>query len=279
MKIAHWIIVPRQPIFKLNLKELLEYKYLLSQLVYRDFTASYKQTILGPAWLIVHPLITTLIFTIVFGKIIKISTNDLPQPVFYLSGIICWNYFSECLLRTSTVFKDNATTFSKVYFPRIVVPISISISMFYRMVIHLLLLLAVIVIHKDHQYEFNLLKVISIVPLLIFLLAILGIGLGLIIACLTVRYKDLNFVIVFLLQLTMYTTTVIFPLNAAPSEMKAFIQANPITPIIEIFRFALFSTGDPNFGTLTYSLLIGILIFSIGFVAFNRVEKTFVDSM
>jgi lipopolysaccharide transport system permease protein len=273
-----WRIIPQEPIFTLRLRELFQFRYLLSQLVYRDLIASYKQTILGPAWLIVHPLITTLIFTIVFGKIVKISTDGLPQPLFYLSGIICWNYFSECLIRTSTVFKDNANIFGKVYFPRIIVPISLAVSMFFRLVIHMLLLLLVMLFYSN-QYNQNILTSIAIIPLLIITIALLGVGLGLIIACLTIKYKDLNFVIVFSLQLTMYTTTVIFPLNSAPKNMVSLIRANPMTTIIESFRHALFNTGTLEIVPLGYSLICGLLFFSIGFVAFNRMEKTFIDSI
>lgn len=273
-----WKIIPQEPIFTLRLKELIQFRYLLSQLVYRDLIASYKQTILGPAWLIVHPLITTLIFTVVFGKIVKISTDGLPQPLFYLSGIICWNYFSECLIRTSTVFKDNANIFGKVYFPRIIVPISLAVSMFFRLVIHMLLLLLVMLFYSNH-YNQNILTSIAIIPLLIITIALLGVGLGLIIACLTIKYKDLNFVIVFSLQLTMYTTTVIFPLNSAPKNMVSLVRANPMTTIIESFRHALFNTGNLEIVPLCYSLICGFLFFSIGFIAFNRMEKTFIDSI
>lgn len=273
-----WKIIPQEPIFNLRLRELIQFRYLLSQLVYRDLIASYKQTILGPAWLIVHPLITTLIFTIVFGKIVKISTDGLPQPLFYLSGIICWNYFSECLIRTSTVFKDNANIFGKVYFPRIIVPLSLAVSMFFRLVIHMLLLLLVMLFYSNH-YNQNILTSIAIIPLLIITIALLGVGLGLIIACLTIKYKDLNFVIVFSLQLTMYTTTVIFPLNSAPKNMISLIRANPMTTIIESFRHALFNTGNFEIVPLCYSLICGFLFFSIGFIAFNRMEKTFIDSI
>lgn len=273
-----WKIIPQEPIFTLRLRELIQFRYLLSQLVYRDLIASYKQTILGPAWLIVHPLITTLIFTVVFGKIVKISTDGLPQPLFYLSGIICWNYFSECLIRTSTVFKDNANIFGKVYFPRIIVPISLAVSMFFRLVIHMLLLFLVMLFYSNH-YNQNILTSIAIIPLLIITVALLGVGLGLIIACLTIKYKDLNFVIVFSLQLTMYTTTVIFPLNSAPKNMISLIRANPMTTIIESFRHALFNTGNFEIVPLCYSLICGFLFFSIGFIAFNRMEKTFIDSI
>ena len=279
MRGSEWRIIPQEPIFTLKLRELFQFRYLLSQLVYRDLIASYKQTILGPAWLIVHPLITTLTFTVVFGKIVKISTDGLPQPLFYLSGIICWNYFSECLIRTSTVFKDNANIFGKVYFPRIIVPISLAVSMFFRLVIHMVLLFFVMLFYNNQYYNPNILTSIAIIPLLIISIALLGVGLGLVIACLTIKYKDLNFVIVFSLQLTMYTTTVIFPLNSAPKNMVSLIRANPMTMIIESFRHALFNKGDFEIVPLCYSLTCGLLFFCIGFIAFNRIEKTFIDSI
>jgi len=279
MRKQEWLIRPQEPIFNLKLKELLQFRYLLSQLVYRDLIASYKQTILGPAWLIVHPLVTTFVFTLVFGRIVKIPTEGLPQPLFYLSGIICWNYFSECLIRTSTVFKDNANIFGKVYFPRIIVPISLSLSMFFRLLIHISLLFIVMLTYQDQQYSFSFFRMITILPVIIILMALMGVGLGLIVACLTIKYKDLNFVVVFSLQLTMYTTTVIFPLSSAPKNIVPLIQANPMTTSIEAFRYAVFHTGNFGFVSSTYSIICGILLFSIGFITFNRMEKTFVDSI
>jgi lipopolysaccharide transport system permease protein len=279
MREKEWLIRPQERLFSLKIKELIQFRYLLSQLVYRDLIASYKQTILGPAWLIVHPIITTFVFTLVFSRIIKVSTNGLPAPLFYLSGIICWNYFSECLIRTSTVFKDNVNIFGKVYFPRIIVPISLSISMFFRLLIHIVLLIVLTLIYQEQQYEIHLLRAITLIPLLIVMTAMLGVGLGLIVACLTLKYKDLNFVIVFGLQLLMYTTTIIFPLSAAPKNLIAFIQANPVTPIIEAFRHALFNAGNFEFQPLLYSVTCSMFSFSIGYIIFNRMERSFIDSI
>jgi lipopolysaccharide transport system permease protein len=272
-----WLIRPKEPLISLRITELKQYRYLISQLIYRDLIASYKQTLLGPAWLIVHPLITTFIFSIVFGRIIKISTDGLPQPVFYLSGIICWNYFSECLLRTSTVFKDNANIFGKVYFPRIIVPLSLSISMFFRLMIHVLLLIIIMLIVPHQPYQISVMRIITIVPLVIALIAMLGVGLGLIFACLTIKFKDLNFVIIFSLQVTMYTTTVIFPLSSAPKNMIPFISANPITGLIEAFRYALFDTGSLGLFNSAYCITFPIVLFSIGYMTFNRMERTYID--
>ena len=274
-----WTITSKESLLKLKLGELKKYRHLFFQLVYRDLIATYKQTILGPAWLIIHPIITTFIFTLVFGKIIKISTEGLPQPLFFLSGIICWNYFSECFSRTSTVFKDNTNVFGKIYFPRIIVPICLSISMFVRFLIHLILLSIVMIMYRNHPFHYSFFKVISILPLLVLMMAMLGVGFGLIVACLTIKYRDLNFVIAFGLQLTMYTTTVIFPLSSAPINFKNFVQVNPMTAVIEAFRYALFDSGSFSVASILSSLIFSILIFSIGFLIFNRVERTFIDNI
>jgi lipopolysaccharide transport system permease protein len=274
-----WVIIPKEPLLNPRLRELFEYRYLLFQLVYRDIVASYKQTILGPAWVIIHPVITTLIFTLTFGKIIKVSTGGLPQPLFYLSGIICWNYFSECLNRTSTVFKDNINIFGKIYFPRIIVPISLSMSMFVRFIVHLFVLSAAITIYHDRPYHIQFLQSLILIPMLITMMALLGTGFGLIIACLTIKYKDLNFVISFGLQLTMYTTTVIFPLSSTPSNLRFLVQANPMTTIIETFRFAIFGAGNCSIGLIIYSITFACFVFLVGFFTFNRMERTFIDTI
>jgi lipopolysaccharide transport system permease protein len=274
-----WLIIPKDPLFSAGLKDLFKYRYLLFQLVYRDLVASYKQTILGPAWLIIHPILTTCIFTFTFGKIIKVSTGGIPQPLFYLSGIICWNYFSECLNRTSTVFKDNVNIFGKIYFPRIIVPISLSISMFFRFVFHLLLLVAATFLFHDKPFQVHSLKLLLLLPMLTLIMALLGVGFGLIIACLTIKYKDLNFVISFGLQLTMYTTPVVFPLSSAPSDFHFLIRANPMTTIIETFRYAIFSAGNFSVAPMAYSITFAIVVFLFGFFAFNRVERTFIDTI
>lgn len=274
-----WIIESQHSLFNLRLKEIVNYKHLLFQLVKRDVVALYKQTILGPIWFFIQPLLTTLVFTFIFGKLAKVSTDGLPQSLFYLAGIINWNYFSECLNKTSTVFKDNAVIFGKVYFPRIIVPISISISTLSRFAIQLLVFLICLIIYHNKGIQFHLTSAIFIFPLMVVLMATLGLGLGLIISALTVKYKDLYFLIGFCLQLLMYTTTVIYPLSAAPENLKWLIQMNPMTTVIELFRNGFLGKGNFTVGSLAYSITTTLSLLFLGLVSFNKVEKTFIDTI
>lgn len=279
MRNKEWIINSQHDLFNLGLKEIVNYEHLLFQLVKRDVVALYKQTILGPIWFFIQPLLTTVVFSFVFGKLVKVSTDGLPQPLFYLAGIINWNYFSECLNKTSTVFKDNVQIFGKVYFPRIIVPISISISILSRFVIQLLAFLICIIVYHCQGAKFHITSTIFIFPLMIALMAALSLGLGIIISALTVKYKDLCFLIGFGLQLLMYTTTVIYPLSAAPEDLKWLIQMNPMTTVIELFRYSFLGKGDFTIGSMLYSVTTTVSILFLGLVAFNKVEKTFIDTI
>ncbi|MES2827743.1 MAG: ABC transporter permease [Bacteroidota bacterium] len=277
MKSKPWIINAERKGFDLNLSELSLYKYLLRQLIYRDFVASYKQTLLGPAWFIVHPILSAGIFTIVFGRIIKVSTEQLPPPLFYLTGITAWNYFSECLNRTASVFRDNVNIFGKVYFPRIILPICSAVSLSLRLSIQLIIIAFLICVYKCLGYDIPLSPTIFAIPFLVLLIAMQGVGIGLIIGSLTVRYRDLSFLLAFGLQLLMYTTTVIFPLSAVPEKSRFLVQLNPMTTIIEAFRFVLLGTG--NFGWMEMAICSAscMLFFTIGLLIFNRVQRTFID--
>jgi len=279
MQNKEWIIESKHDLFNLRIKEIVNYKHLLFQLVKRDVVALYKQTILGPIWFFIQPLLTTVVFTFIFSKLAKVSTDGLPQPLFYLAGIINWNYFSECLNKTSTVFKDNIQIFGKVYFPRIIVPISISISILSRFAIQLLVFLICIIVYHYKGAQFHITSAILIFPLMIVLMAALGLGLGIIISAITVKYKDLYFLIGFGLQLLMYTTTVIYPLSTAPENLKWLIQMNPMTTVIELFRYGFLGKGDFTIGSLTYSVTTTVLTLFLGLIAFNKVEKTFIDTI
>jgi lipopolysaccharide transport system permease protein len=273
------IIDSQYSVFKLDFKDLWFYRDLLFLLVKRDFVSFYKQTILGPIWFFVQPIFTTLVYTFVFGGLANLGTDGIPQPLFYLAGITMWNYFSDCVTKTSTVFKDNANIFGKVYFPRLIMPLSIIVSNLVRFLVQFLLLLLVLVYYIFSGIKFDISWYIILTPLLVFLMALLGLGLGLIIAALTTKYRDLAFLVTFGIQLVMYTTTVIYPLSNAPSNYKSIIILNPMTGIIEAFRFLFLGHGQLNLGILGYSVLFTFVVLISGILIFNKTEKSFVDTV
>jgi lipopolysaccharide transport system permease protein len=272
-------IEPQSSLFKLNLKDVWRYRDLLWLFVKRDFVSFYKQTILGPLWFFIQPLFTTLTFTFIFGNLAGISTDGLPQPLFYMAGITAWNYFADCLTKTSTVFKDNANIFGKVYFPRLIMPLSIVASNLVRFMVQMLLFLIMIGYYAIQGANFNVTWAIALFPFLVLLMALLGLGLGLIITALTTKYRDLAFLITFGVQLLMYATTVIYPLSAAPLKYKYLIELNPMTGIIEAFRYGFLGQGELTWHSLGYSTLITLVSLVLGVVIFNKTEKTFVDTI
>ncbi len=272
-------IEPQSSLFKLNLKDVWRYRDLLWLFVKRDFVSFYKQTILGPLWFFIQPLFTTIIYTFIFGNLAGISTDGLPQPLFYMAGITAWNYFADCLTKTSTVFKDNANLFGKVYFPRLIMPLSIVASNLIRFVVQMILFVMMIAYYTIQGANFHFTWAISLFPFLILLMALLGLGLGLIITALTTKYRDLAFLITFGVQLMMYATTVIYPLSAAPEKYKNLIALNPMTGIIEAFRFGILGQGELTFQSLGYSTLVTLVSLVLGVVIFNKTEKTFIDTI
>jgi lipopolysaccharide transport system permease protein len=274
------IIKAKSPVLDLKIQDLWRYRDLLVVLVKRDFVSFYKQTVLGPLWFFIQPLFTTLVFAFVFGNLAKISTDGLPQFLFYLSGITAWNYFADCLTKTSSVFKDNATIFSKVYFPRLILPLSIVVSNLVRFGVQLLLLffaMGYFSVTQGFALQFNV--ALLLFPFLVALMALLGLGLGLIITALTAKYRDLTFLISFGVQLLMYGTTVIYPLSAAPVKYKYLIQLNPMTPIIEAFRYGFLGKGSFSSASLAYATGSTLLLLVIGLFMFTRTEKNFVDTI
>jgi len=266
----------------LGLKEVWHYRDLLLLLVRRDFVSFYKQTILGPLWFFVQPAITIVIYTIVFGNLAGIPADGIPKPLFYLAGTIIWNYFADCIIKTSTVFKDNAAMMGKVYFPRLIMPLSIVVSNLIRFVVQFLLFIIVMVgyVVSGSVFEPNI--YLLLLPLLVLLVAALGLGLGMLISAVTTKYRDLAFVVSFGVPLLMYTTTVIYPLSVVVQKYPAyswFIKFNPITAVIEALRYSFFSKGSLSWELLTYSGGITVAILMLGMVVFNRVEKTFVDTV
>ena len=280
-KNSQWdlIIQPNSNLLKLNFKEVWRYRDLLLMFVKRDFISFYKQTLLGPLWFFIQPIFTTIVFGFVFGKLAGLSTGGLPQYLFYLSGITAWNYFADCLNKTSTVFKDNANIFGKVYFPRLIMPLSIVVSNLVRFIVQFVLFLGMMAYFYFQGADFQITSVVFLFPLLIILMALLGLGVGLIISALTTKYRDLSFLVTFGVQLLMYGTTVIYPLSAAPEKYKYLIELNPMTFIIEAFRYGFLGKGAFTVDGLIYSSTVTIVVFVLGVIIFNKTEKNFIDTI
>lgn len=271
-------INPSKPLFYFDWKELWSYRDLLWLLVRRDFVSFYKQTILGPLWFFIQPLLTTLMFTVVFGKMGGFSTDGLPPILFYLAGITAWNYFAECLTKTSTVFKDNAAIFGKVYFPRLIMPLSIILSNLVRFGVQFLLFLIVLAFYAAKGVKLSPTWAVSLFPLVVVLMAALGLGAGMIISAMTTKYRDLAFLVTFGIQLLMYSTTVIYPLSVASSKYRSLIAANPMTALLETFRYGFLGKGSFSWYGLLYASGATIILLFGGITIFNKVEKSFVDT-
>jgi lipopolysaccharide transport system permease protein len=280
-KNSEWdlVIEPQTSLLDLNLKDVWRYRDLLWLLVKRDFVSFYKQTILGPLWFFIQPLFTTIIFTFIFGNLAGLSTDGLPQPLFYMAGITAWNYFADCLTKTSTVFRDNANIFGKVYFPRLIMPLSIVVSNLVRFGVQMLLFFMMMAYYAYTGGSFATNAYILLFPVLVLQMALLGLGLGLVITALTTKYRDLAFLITFGVQLMMYATTVIYPLSAAPAKYKWLIELNPMTGIIEAFRFGFLGQGELTFSSFGYSVAFTLIVLVFGVIIFNQTEKTFVDTV
>lgn len=273
------IIEGSTSLFDLKIKDVWRYRDLLVMFVKRDFVSFYKQTILGPLWFFIQPLFTTLIYTFIFGNLAAISTDGLPQPLFYLAGITAWSYFADCLTKTSTVFKDNSNIFGKVYFPRLILPLSIVASNLVRFGVQMLLFLIMMAYYYFQGTVLTPNWTLLMFPVLVLMMALLGLGLGLIITAMTTKYRDLAFLVTFGIQLLMYTTTVIYPLSAAPANYKKIIELNPMTGIIEGFRYSFLGKGEFSAWSLGYPALVTLLSLFLGIIIFNKTEKTFIDSI
>ena len=273
------IIKPKTSIFEIDLIELWKYRDLLMMFVKRDIVTFYKQTILGPLWFFIQPLFTTLMFMVVFGNLAGISTNGLPQGLFYMAGILCWNYFSDCLNRTSTTFKENQQIFGKVYFPRIVVPLSIIVSNLVRFGIQFILFIAFYIYYLTHGVSIHPNFGVLLLPVLILIIAGLALGFGMIITSLTTKYKDLTFLVQFGVQLWMYATPIIYPLSATPEKYRWLIIANPMTGVVETFRYGFLNQQPFEINLMLYSLGFMLIILFLGTLVFNKVEKGFMDTI
>ena len=276
------IIKGKTSFFDVRFKDLWHYRDLLLLFVKRDFVSFYKQTVLGPLWFFIQPIFTTIVFSFVFGKLAGIGTEGIPQYLFFLSGITAWNYFSDCLTKTSTVFRDNVNIFGKVYFPRLIMPLSIIVSNLVRFGVQLLLLLFMMgyfYLNPVEGTSFSFSNGIFLFPVIVLLMALLGLGIGLIITAITTKYKDLTFLVTFGVQLMMYGTTVIYPLSEVPIEYRKFIELNPMTGIIEAFRYAFLGKGEFTLWSIGYSTCVTLVLLTLGILIFNKTEKNFVDTI
>ncbi|MCZ2127915.1 MAG: ABC transporter permease [Anaerolineales bacterium] len=272
------IIEPQRNWFDWRLGDLWRARDLILLFIWRDFVSVYKQTILGPLWYLIQPILTTLTFTVIFGRIASLPTDALPDFVFYLAGSVIWAYFAECLNKTSTTFISNANLFGKVYFPRLAVPISILISNLIAFAIQFALFL----IFVAYYWAKGLVAPnwsVALLPLYLLIMAGLGLGLGIIVSALTTRYRDLQFFVRFGVQLFMYATPVIYPLSSIPQKYRILILANPLTSVVEGFRYSFLGAGELNAALLTYSVVFTLLALTIGILLFNRIEATFMDTV
>jgi lipopolysaccharide transport system permease protein len=269
-------------ILNLHLKDIWHYRDLLWLLVRRDFVSFYKQTIFGPLWFFIQPVFTTIVYSFIFGNLANIGTQGIPQPVFYMAGIIGWNYFADCLNKTSTVFVDSAPIFGKVYFPRLIMPLSIVFSNLVRFGVQFILFLSMLVyfVATDANVHPNI--YIGLFPLLVMLMAAQGLGFGLIISSLTSKYRDLSFLVTFGVQLAMYATTVVYPLSVAYTKYPKYvwlIKLNPMTPVIEFMRYGFLGEGYHAWSFLLYGVGVTAILVIFGILAFNKVEKDFIDTV
>jgi lipopolysaccharide transport system permease protein len=273
------IIRPQRGWFDLRLSDLWSARELIMLFVWRDFVSTYKQTILGPLWYLIQPILTTVTFTVIFGRIASLSTDGLPDFLFYMSGTVVWSYFAACLNKTSDTFITNAALFGKVYFPRLAVPISILISNLVAFGIQFLLFLGFLLYFWVSGSVVYPNGSLLLLPLLLLIMAGLGLGVGIIVSALTTRYRDLRHLVTFGVQLLMYATPVVYPLSSVSGNLRILILMNPLTSIVETFRYGFLGAGSFNPIYLLYSFVFMLIILFMGVLLFNRVEATFMDTV
>lgn len=274
------VIQPRTNLLDLGLNDVWRYRDLVMLFVRRDFVSTYKQTVLGPIWFFIQPLLTTITYVIIFGNVAKLPHDGVPTMVFYMSGITVWNYFAQTLTNTSTVFRDNATMFGKVYFPRLTMPLSIVISNLVRFSIQFGLFVAIwlcYLLKSGSNIHPNWL--IALTPLLVVVMGLMSLGLGMIFSALTTKYRDLAMLLAFGVQLLMYATPVIYPLSSITGQYRWVILTNPMTAIVETFRYAFLGSGIFSWAPLAYSVAFTVFILLLGIIIFNRVQKSFTDTV
>lgn len=274
----NWEIKPVGGWPEFHFKELFRYKDLMLRFVRRDFIVSYRQTILGPLWVFLEPLIATFVYYIVFGAVMRVTTDEIPSLAFYLSGIIIWSYFSDSIGAISYTFIQNASMFGKVYFPRLIVPVSMLLSKMARLGIQLFMLILVYVFYKVQGTHIHPNIYLLLVPFLVALTSAFALGSGLLLASLAAKYRDVQNLMMFAIRLLMFATPVVYPYSLVPEKYKFLIGLNPLTAIIETFRFALFNTGNLNWEQLLYSTVFIILLLITGILFFNKVEQNVIDT-
>jgi lipopolysaccharide transport system permease protein len=281
---SDWLfeIKPKNNFFSLNLKEVWQYRDLLFLFVNRDIVTVYKQTILGPLWYVIQPLFTSVIFTIIFNNVAGISTGSIPPFLFNLAGIMVWNYFTHCLNETSDTFKKNANIFGKVYFPRIIMPLSIVISNLLKFGIQFLIFVAFYIYYIANGMEVQLTATVLLLPLLVILMGILGLGLGMIISSMVTKYRDLTFLVSFGVQLLMYLSAVMYPMALLKEKLPSFgwlIEYNPLAYIVETSRYLLLHEGSVSVYGMIYTVVITFALLLFGLLIFNKTEKSFIDTV
>ncbi|MGO4821843.1 MULTISPECIES: ABC transporter permease [unclassified Flavobacterium] len=275
-------ITPKNNFFSLNIKEVWQFRDLLTLFVRRDVVTVYKQTVLGPLWYLIQPLFTSITFTIIFNNLAGISTGNVPSFLFNLAGITIWNYFTACFTGTSNTFGANAGIFGKVYFPRIIVPISIVISNLLKFGIQFFIFIAFYIYYYFQGATISLNFWSLAFPILIFLMGILGLGLGMIISSMVTKYRDFTYLIGFGVQLLMYVSAVVYPMALVREKMPEYawlIQYNPLAYIIETTRYMLLNVGEISYGGLAYTFVVTVALFLIGILVFNKTEKSFIDTV
>lgn len=274
------VILPKRGLFDINLKEIWRYRDLVLLLVKRDFVSFYKQTVLGPLWFAIQPILTTAVYVLLFNKIANVSTDGAPPILFQMAGITCWMYFSEVLLKTSDTFISNASIFGKVYFPRIIIPVSIVISSMIRLGIQLALFFCV----WGYFYFFtdtnmHITWAAALFPVLVILMGLQGLGFGLLISSMTSKYRDLKYLLTFGIQLLQFTTTVAYPLSEASGALKNVVGYHPFTSILETFRFGFLGSGQFYTGYFIYTVIVTIILMLVGILIFSKTERTFMDTV
>ena len=281
-------IKPKDKLLSVDFKELWRYRDLCSLFVKRNIITQYKQTILGPVWFVVQPALTVIMYMIVFGGIAGIPTDGVPRPLFYLAGTCMWNYFSECLTKTSNTFVDNASIFGKVYFPRLVMPIANVTSNLLRFAIQLGFFVIVYIVYvvADPDHTAHLTWYALLFPILVMMMAGLSLGFGTIISSMTTKYRDLQVLFSFLVQLWMYATPIVYPLSQTRSmqyfgiPVHKLMCLNPVTPVIETFKYGFLGCGEfVGWRWLLYSLFFMFALLALGIIVFNKVQKSFLDTV
>lgn len=275
-------ITPKNKFFSLNLNEIWQYRDLLFLFVRRDVVTVYKQTVLGPLWYLIQPLMTSIIFTIIFNNVAGINTGSVPPFLFNLAGITIWNYFTSCLTETSDTFKKNAAIFGKVYFPRVIMPISVVISNLLKFGIQFFIFIAFYIYYYFQEAAVGLNEGVIFFPLLVFVMGVLGLGLGMLISSLVTKYRDFSYVIGFGVQLLMYLSAVMYPMELLKEKLPQYswlVEYNPLAYVVETTRYMLLNVGEISITGLVYTVIISIVVFFVGLLFFNKTEKSFIDTV